>query len=231
MFGPGKSHGSRAILVLGRGLDPNGGLKPELVNRLEQALLEAQRQPDAVVVVTGGAVANAHPEAPAMRQWLVEHGVEARCVVVEDQARTTLENMENSVPILRDLGATEVTLVTERFHQARSKDLFIHALEGAHWEAKVKTSAAHDGLHGKARLRRMVREFKAWQKDRVNQVLLHSGRGLFFVGPQVLHAGEAEKHQGGQILWSGLKRQRPAVEEPNTEEATVNEPASSPRER
>jgi len=210
--GPSQStrqRSTRAILVLGRGLKPDGTPKPELVKRLETALDEAKRQPDAKVVVTGGAVHNAFSEAEAMRTWLLSHGLEDSRIVTEDRSRITLENVENTVPWFRSRGVTDITLVTERFHMARSRDLLVHALKHGQVRAQVKTAPADDGLQGQERFHRAMLELRAWQKDRVNQVLLHSGRDLFFVGPQVLHAGNSDAHRGGALNWDGLRRRKP----------------------
>ena len=69
---------SLCIVVLGFQLNPDGSLQPELVGRLETAMVCARRYPEASVLCTGGPTAWNAPElseAGQMGAWLVEHGL------------------------------------------------------------------------------------------------------------------------------------------------------------
>ena len=111
--------GARALVVLGAPVQGNGRIAGGLERRLQTAARAATRDPQAKLFVTGGAVANTHAEGPAMKQWLVAHGVDAKRIVVEDRARFTRENASLTVPLLERAGVSHVTVVTERFHVAR----------------------------------------------------------------------------------------------------------------
>lgn len=63
-----------------------------------------------------------------MRDWLVAQGVETARITLEPRARVTAENALFVAPILRQLGATEVSLVTDAFHMRRSLVLLRAAL-------------------------------------------------------------------------------------------------------
>lgn len=109
-----------AIVVYGCAVADDGTASGGLDRRLTTALNAATSDPKAPIVVTGGAVANRFAEAHVMRDWLVQRGVDPKRIVVEDRARFTRENAMLAVPILQRLGATRVTVVTERFHVRRS---------------------------------------------------------------------------------------------------------------
>jgi uncharacterized SAM-binding protein YcdF (DUF218 family) len=59
-------------------------------------------------------------EAAVMRELLLGAGVPASRIILEDRARTTLENFACSGPILRRLGAGRVLLVTDAWHMTRA---------------------------------------------------------------------------------------------------------------
>jgi uncharacterized SAM-binding protein YcdF (DUF218 family) len=129
-----------ALVVLGCPVDANGQPRPPLRRRLERALEEAVRDPRALVVVTGGAV-ESEPEGPAMARWLLRQGLPPGRLVVEDQARYTLENAELVAPLLRRAGVRRVSLITDDFHMGRSQALLASALE-AHGAGQVEISPA-----------------------------------------------------------------------------------------
>lgn len=115
------------IVVLGYGLLPDGALRPELVNRLTAAWLQAMVSPFSPVIVTGGNPQNGITEAEAMRNWLVGHGLPPIRVNVENRAGSTVQNALFSSRMLRDLGATSAVVVTSPNHIRRAVADFIVA--------------------------------------------------------------------------------------------------------
>ena len=83
------------IIVLGFQLNPDGTMKEELIERLTVALNSAKKYPNAYIVCTGGGTAfenESVSEAGEMAKWLIEHGVEKKRVIVEDNSITTAQN-------------------------------------------------------------------------------------------------------------------------------------------
>jgi uncharacterized SAM-binding protein YcdF (DUF218 family) len=80
------------------------------------------RQTGLPVLVSGGRVRNAPPEALLMREVMSEFGVPVRWV--ETRARTTHENAVNSAAILRANGIRRVILVGHSFDFPRSRREF-----------------------------------------------------------------------------------------------------------
>ncbi|WP_228001201.1 YdcF family protein [Nocardia australiensis] len=115
------------IVVLGYGLLPDGALRPELVNRLTAAWLQAIASPFSPVVVTGGNPQNGITEAEAMRNWLVGKGLPANRISVESRAGSTVQNALFSTNMLRDLGANSAVVVTSPNHIRRAVADFIVA--------------------------------------------------------------------------------------------------------
>ncbi|WP_040719687.1 YdcF family protein [Nocardia veterana] len=115
------------IVVLGYGLLPDGSMRPELVNRLTAAWLQAIAAPFSPIVVTGGNPQNGVPEAAAMAGWLIGHGIPATRVLVEDRATSTVQNALFASRMLRDAGATSAVVVTSPNHIRRAVADFIVA--------------------------------------------------------------------------------------------------------
>ena len=88
-----------AIVVFGSALDKDGGVPQALSSRLEKALVVANTNPGATVVVAGGKPQAGVTEAQAMKRWLVEHGVGEERIVTEEQSTDTVGNAKNVAPI------------------------------------------------------------------------------------------------------------------------------------
>lgn len=174
---------------MGAAAGADGTPSPALQRRLERALLELIDDPDAIVIVTGGAVKSHAVEAHVMQRWLIERGVAPERIHVEDKARISIENAELVMPIVArvlDASATEATLtiVTERYHMKRSRTLFERAL-GHHASAHaslaridVREAAAPDGLTGSALMQRAIRELGKLLRDVATQARMHAGEPL-----------------------------------------------------
>lgn len=116
---------AQAIVVLGGGRRERAyeyGL--DTVNRFAMERLRyaahLHRQTGLPILVTGGVVYDEDRESEAvlMTRFLEELGVMTRWQ--EDQSRTTFENAQYSVPILKDEGVNRVLLVTHGLHMPRS---------------------------------------------------------------------------------------------------------------
>ncbi|WP_280400011.1 YdcF family protein [Nocardia carnea] len=114
------------IVVFGYGLLPDGTPRPELVDRLQAAWLQAIASPFSPIVVSGNNPSNGITEAEAMRNWLVGRGIPAQRIQLENRAGSTVQNALYSAQILRDLGVFSVVAVTSPNHIRRAvTDLYI----------------------------------------------------------------------------------------------------------
>ena len=108
------------ILVLGRRLQDN---RPTAVfeARLAHAAELWRRGLAPRILVAGGVTGRASlSEAMAGRGWLLDKGLPAGAVLVEDQSQHTLENLFHVRETLRAEGWREIILVSDGLHLARA---------------------------------------------------------------------------------------------------------------
>lgn len=114
----------KAILILGSGT-PNCAASPTLIARLDQGLVQAQRWPEAKVVVSGGQDFGLRcQEADIMADYLVARGLTADRLVREGRSTSTEENMVFSRRLLEGQGIAAgepVVVVTSDFHVRRAE--------------------------------------------------------------------------------------------------------------
>jgi len=118
-------------IVLGAGVN---GRTPSLsmISRLEAVHDVMESNPDSVAILTGGQGEGEDiPESHAMREWLIDHGIEESRLYVEDTSLNTIENLENARTIIKEnkIDTTDgIAIVTNEFHLKRAKRLM--ELEG-----------------------------------------------------------------------------------------------------
>jgi uncharacterized SAM-binding protein YcdF (DUF218 family) len=123
----------QAIVVLAGHLRPGDEvrLRPELgddtCDRCLRAAEVYHQGSPCPVLVSGGTVdaeAQRAPCAPLMRDFLVQLGVSASDVIVEDRSRTTWENAVESQKLLDPRGIHRVVLITDAAHLFRAVRCF-----------------------------------------------------------------------------------------------------------
>ena len=117
------------LIVLGFQLNPDGSMKPELVERLRVALASAEKYPNAYIVCTGGGTASENPsatEAGEMARWLTENGVDATRVIVENRSLTTAQNAVYTYQILTEQypRVKQLAVISSDYHIATGTLLF-----------------------------------------------------------------------------------------------------------
>jgi len=109
---------------MGAAVGADGTPGPAVVRRTRAALRAGAALDDPVYIATGGARGGAPAEAEVIHRLLRARGVPDSRIVVEDQARDTLQSVVNCAQILRRLGATTVIVCTDRYHAVRCRTLF-----------------------------------------------------------------------------------------------------------
>ncbi len=110
-----------AVIVLGGGVRGETPTKT-LVKRLDAALEYHRKNPDAVIVVSGGQGHNEDiTEALAMERYLVAAGVAADRIIKEERSTSTAENFRYSKELLDAHfdGEYSVAFITNDFHIMR----------------------------------------------------------------------------------------------------------------
>lgn len=113
------------ILVLGSSLSGNA-VSPLLARRLDAALFWHEKNPDALIAVSGGqGPEEPLPEGEAMKNYLMEQGIPEEKILVEDKATSTYENFVNTKKLLENQFGEHYKLafVTSDFHVFRASRL------------------------------------------------------------------------------------------------------------
>ncbi|KAA9005739.1 YdcF family protein [Histidinibacterium aquaticum] len=110
----------RAICLLGAAVRPDGP-SPALRRRAEHAAMLWQSDRSQVVLACGGAGNGRVTEAEAAARLLGEGGVPEDAILLESRSRTTWENLLFGRPILQEIGATSLVIVTDPDHLPRAR--------------------------------------------------------------------------------------------------------------
>ncbi len=114
-----KGKPSDTIIVLGAAVW-NGQPSPALRERLDVALQLWKDGMAGSVIASGGVGLEPVSEGEVMKRWLVERGVPAEVIHVEDRSVNTYENLTFSQDIMKRHGMESAILVTHGFHSLRS---------------------------------------------------------------------------------------------------------------
>lgn len=111
-----------AVIVLGAAVHGQK-VSRSLGYRLEKAAEYAEKNPDALIIVSGGqGPQEAVTEASAMEEWLIRRGIPENRIIREEQASSTYENFQLSRKILDSRLGSGYTCayVTNRYHTYRA---------------------------------------------------------------------------------------------------------------
>jgi uncharacterized SAM-binding protein YcdF (DUF218 family) len=122
-----KDFSKPAIVILGYGLNPDGTMRTILRRRVMTGLVIAQFFPQSPIIVTGGNPQNGKTEAGQMRNMLQLLGFPPNRIIVEDEANSTVQNAQFSVPLAKQAGTSGIILVTSTTHQDRADGNFADA--------------------------------------------------------------------------------------------------------
>lgn len=115
--------GADYVIVLGAGVN---GESPSLsmVDRLRAAREYLEKHPDTAAILSGGQGAGEDiTEAEAMYRWLTERGIEGERLILEEQATSTLENLQNSFALIPDAERCSVAVLSSEYHLYRAEYL------------------------------------------------------------------------------------------------------------
>ena len=129
-----------------------------LQDRLDKALEYFEEHPDTVIVTSGAQGADEpSTEAAAMRDYLVERGVPAEQILLEERSTNTLENIRYSLDVLAEHGydvTADIAVVSNGFHLARVRMIWGRVCGGTY---NLSTLAAPSS-HAPSRLKMYIRE-------------------------------------------------------------------------
>jgi DUF218 domain len=142
---------ARVVVVLGYSDRGRGEIHPVAAARLAHAC-ELTTREDVVVLSGWARVPGTRSEAELMHSaWTGE----AREVVVEPDARTTVGNAANALDDIRRVGASEVVVVTSAWHARRARTAFRRLLRDDDVPVRVTSPPGRS-------LRSGLRELALW---------------------------------------------------------------------
>jgi len=114
------SYDEKVVLVLGGGVR-QGEVLSALRMRLDAAVAYHSRNPEAIIIVTGG-TGHREPfsEAEAMARYLISRGIPADRILREEAAYSTHSNMTYSMAMLDAHVMPVAVIITNDFHMFRS---------------------------------------------------------------------------------------------------------------
>lgn len=125
------------IIVLGYPAKKDGSLSPILRERINKAAQLYHGGVAQTIICTGAAVANNYIEADIMAQALIELRVSNRCIIREELAKSTYENLVNSKKIMQNRKLNTAVIVSSPWH-LRKVSSYAFKLEIDHTVEKSK---------------------------------------------------------------------------------------------
>ncbi len=111
------------VIVLGAGLINGNQVSKLLAGRLDKAIQIYEKDPTPPYIIPSGGQGGDEtiPEAVAMAGYLKEHGIPEEMILLEDQSKTTNENLRNSKAILDAREGRKYTaVVSSNYHVYRA---------------------------------------------------------------------------------------------------------------
>ncbi|MBQ3574819.1 MAG: YdcF family protein [Clostridia bacterium] len=124
------------IIVLGARVWPDGRMSNTLIYRCVRALEIMRMYPECRLIASGGRGSDEPvSEAEAMRTYFMRADIPEDRIIMEDQSRSTLENLRFSKKIMEAMGMETAMIVTSDYHAERAlwmaRDLGIDAAVAA----------------------------------------------------------------------------------------------------
>ena len=145
-----------AAVVFGAQVYPDGRPSPTLQDRLDTAIQFYMEGYTPVLVMSGGIDVDGTNEAEVMRDYAIERGVDPRNILIDEYGENTQQTARNTVRSLQEAGFTKVATVSNFYHLARIKMLYL--AEGM----DVVTVPSQDRKSPSYPLFNVVREIPGW---------------------------------------------------------------------
>ncbi len=150
----------RVALVLGAAVWAGGRPSPTLERRALHAARLWQAGEVSLVLASGGLGRHGPSEAEVIARLCRDAGVPDAAICLEARSTSTEENLRFSLPLLRQMGAGEVVLVTDGFHAPRAR-LAARRLGLARQVGGLRSASPKVALSGR-RIRAGLREVPAY---------------------------------------------------------------------
>ena len=107
------------VFVLGYQLEDNQ-MTSTLVSRVDKAYEYAKKNPDTVIIVSGGITRNNKvSEASLMKNALISYGLDEERIIAEENSKDTIENIKYCKNLVSN--GDDVVIISSHYHCARIK--------------------------------------------------------------------------------------------------------------
>lgn len=106
-------------VVLGTTVEPNGVPSLRLQRRLDRAIDLYWQQRLSLIMVSGGIGREGYPEGDKMRDYLIEKGIPADRIIVDNEGVNTRATARNAAQWCREHQVSRVVVVSQYFHLLR----------------------------------------------------------------------------------------------------------------
>ncbi len=163
------------IIVLGAAVWPNAQPSPALRRRMRHAIALYQGGQGQRLLVTGGLGVHSPTEAAVMQRLALEAGIPEPCIVLEDQATSTLSSALLCSRLCQQHGWHTALVVTDAYHLPRTLLAF--------WGMGLRASGS--AVRGTSAPRKRWKVWYAW------------GREVIACGWYLIRLGVWRLRQGG----------------------------------
>lgn len=119
------------LIVLGHPANDQGQPDPEMRERVEEAVREYRAGVAPTIIMSGAAAHNTFVEGQVMATLAEREGVPASAIVVEPQAKDTIQNIWYSRLIMKQKGWTSAEVISSSYHLPRTGLILQHYNQGA----------------------------------------------------------------------------------------------------
>ncbi|MDR1710241.1 MAG: YdcF family protein [Propionibacteriaceae bacterium] len=121
---PTPPESGHAYVLLTSALKADGTISTKLKRRADVAVKLLKANPNSLVLVSGGKPKNGHTEAQVGRDYLISKGIAADRIWTEEKSASTVGEARYSIPILKTMGITTYTLISDYSHLRRACALY-----------------------------------------------------------------------------------------------------------
>ena len=115
---------SDIAVILGNKVNEDGSLSERLKKRLECGLQLYKNDRVKKIIVSGGLGKEGFYEGDKMKVYLVDKGVPASSIIVDNFGNNTQATVDNTIKLKEKLNFKSIIVVSQYFHVTRTKMLF-----------------------------------------------------------------------------------------------------------
>lgn len=111
----------KVLVVLGKRLNDDGSFHRAMTRRCDKAIEIVLSEGMDKVILSGGSpnTKAGISEAEAMRDYLVNKGIDSQLIIIENNSNTTAQNAQFSAPIIKGLRVDKIYLLSSFIHMKR----------------------------------------------------------------------------------------------------------------